>query len=78
MDARELEDASFEEHRSWLDDCGRDLEALDGAVESIVGVPNVEEALDRARDRADQFESQAAHWRGIIRALEQVPPSPGV
>lgn len=73
MNASAVEQASFEEHRSWLIGCGRDLEALDAAAESIVGVPNVDEALDRAREEADQLEKQAARWRGIARALEQVP-----
>lgn len=74
MNGSELEQPSFDEHRAWLADCGRDLEALDGTAESMVGVPNLEKALDRARDVADQFEKQAARWRGIARALEQVRP----
>lgn len=73
MDVHEIESASFGEHRAWLVACGRDLEALDAVAESAVGVPNVDEALERARDMADQFESQAAPWRGIVRAFEQVP-----
>lgn len=73
MTSREVEEASFGLHRSWLAACGRDHEALDAAAESITGLPNGEKALDCARDLVEQFESQAAHWRGVVRALEQVP-----